>query len=200
MLPHWTKAVNQQHPTVGTRFRPPRELHSPFYPLVGPYSSSDPATVRRQLLELKAAGVGVVAASWWGPSWRNGSTDSQGVSTDAALPLLLRVAEEVGVEVAFHLEPYPGRSAATTREDLAYLARRVRGRPAGQARHRSQLLSWPAPALAPASCCSADALPPRVPSLAPGRRLTGGAQVWAASRCIMCTTHTTYLPRTGPAC
>ncbi|EFN55571.1 hypothetical protein CHLNCDRAFT_134058 [Chlorella variabilis] len=130
VLPHWTKAVNQQHPTVGTRFRPPRELHSPFYPLVGPYSSSDPATVRRQLLELKAAGVGVVAASWWGPSWRNGSTDSQGVSTDAALPLLLRVAEEVGVEVAFHLEPYPGRSAATTREDLAYLARRVGASPA----------------------------------------------------------------------
>lgn len=76
VLPHWTEAVSRQHP-IGKRFRPPDELHSPFYPLGGPYSSSDAAAVRRQMRQLRGAGVGVVVASWWGPAWRKGSTDTQ---------------------------------------------------------------------------------------------------------------------------
>lgn len=88
--------------------------------------------------ELRRAGVGAVMASWWGPSWRPGTTDTQNVSTDAALPLLLEAAAGEGVRVAIHLEPYPGRTAATIREDLAHLRRlhgdapallRLEGRP-----------------------------------------------------------------------
>jgi glycoprotein endo-alpha-1,2-mannosidase len=160
VLPHWTEAVNRLHP-VGRRFQPPRELHSPFYPLGGPYSSSDAGTVRRHMRQLRGAGVGVVVASWWGPAWRKGGTDTQaraalppwhagsrceppaaadvpllccpaaqGVSTDAVLPLLLRVAGEEGVRVALHLEPYPGRTAASVREDLLYLMSAVGDSPA----------------------------------------------------------------------
>ena len=36
----------------------------------------------------------------------------QGVSTDERLPLLLRVAEQEGMRVALHLEPYAGAAAA----------------------------------------------------------------------------------------
>lgn len=45
----------------------------------------------------------------------------QGVQTDAVLPIVMRVAEDTGMLVAFHLEPYPGRSAVSVREDVAYL-------------------------------------------------------------------------------
>ncbi|KAL4430585.1 hypothetical protein ABPG77_005825 [Micractinium sp. CCAP 211/92] len=135
VLPHWTPSVSSQYPQIGTRFKPPAELHSPFYPLAGPYSSSDPALLRRHFREMRAAGVGVAAVSWWGPSWRQNTTDTQGVSTDALLPVLLEAAEAEGMAVSLHLEPYPGRTAATVRDDLLYLMRRVGGSPA-LLRHR----------------------------------------------------------------
>ncbi|KAL4436928.1 hypothetical protein ABPG75_004067 [Micractinium tetrahymenae] len=130
VLPHWTPSVSAQHPQIGTRFKPPAELHSPFYPLAGPYSSSDPQLLRRHFRELRAAGVGVAAVSWWGPQWRQNTTDTQGVSTDALLPALLEAAEAEGMAVSLHLEPYPGRTAASVREDLFYLMGRVGGSPA----------------------------------------------------------------------
>lgn len=43
----------------------------------GPYSSSDPALLRRHFRELRATGVGVAAVSWWGPGWRQNTTDTQ---------------------------------------------------------------------------------------------------------------------------
>lgn len=130
VLPHWTPSVSAQYPQIGTRFSPPAELHSPFYPLAGPYSSSDPALLRRHFRELRATGVGVAAVSWWGPGWRQNTTDTQGVSTDALLPALLAAAEAEGMAVSLHLEPYPGRSAASVREDLLYLMRTVGASPA----------------------------------------------------------------------
>ena len=39
-------------------------------------------------------GVGVVVLSWWGPPFREQSFDTQGVTTDGAIPLVLKVAEE----------------------------------------------------------------------------------------------------------
>ena len=92
----------------------------------------------------------VKVASWWGPAWRAGTTDTQGVSTDAALGDLIAFLEDLEDEeeeqeaqqqpqqleqgqqrqrpppmrVALHLEPYPNRTALTVREDLEYLHRR----------------------------------------------------------------------------
>lgn len=77
MLPHWTPSVSAQYPQIGTRFKPPHELHCPFYPARGPYSSSDPQLLKQHFRELRAAGVGVAAISWWGPEWRQGTTDTQ---------------------------------------------------------------------------------------------------------------------------
>ena len=44
-LPHWTEAVRRQYPDA--RFIPPHDIHAPFYPEAGPYSSRDPATLAR---------------------------------------------------------------------------------------------------------------------------------------------------------
>jgi len=130
VLPHWSEAVRQKFPH-GVRFKPPEELHSPFRPSRGPYSSSSPALLRAHFTELAAeAGVGVVALSWWGPAWREGSADTQGVQTDAVLPLALDAAAAAGIKVAFHLEPYPGRTADSVREDLVDLLGRLGEHPA----------------------------------------------------------------------
>lgn len=55
----------------------------------------------------------------------------QGVSTDSLLPTLFRVAEaHGGVKLAFHLEPYHGRSAKSVRADVQYLMERFGTSPA----------------------------------------------------------------------
>lgn len=75
--------------------------------------------------------------SWWGRPDVEGTADTQGVNTDLALPLVVAAAErswtgdsegrerervKEGMRIAFHLEPYPGRTAASVREDVAYLS------------------------------------------------------------------------------
>jgi hypothetical protein len=87
VLPHWTAAENQRHPTVGTRHAPPAVLHAPFYPQRGPYSSTDPRTLDAHFAEMKAVGAhggGEVVAvlSWWGQAARAGTADTQGIATD----------------------------------------------------------------------------------------------------------------------
>lgn len=130
ILPHWDPKVRERYP-YGMPFRPPEEIHSGFYPQRGCYSSRDRGTLKAQLKELVDHGVGAVVASWWGPEFRAGTSDTQGVSTDSAILDLVAAAEEVsGMYVAFHLEPYPGRSAETVREDVKYLLDRVGSSPA----------------------------------------------------------------------
>jgi hypothetical protein len=92
--------------------RPPRDVYSRFYPLQGPYSSSDPAVLDRQMTEIAAAGIDEVIVSWWG----------RGSEEDARLPAVLAAARKHHLQVALHLEPYGGRSPASVAGDLQYAA------------------------------------------------------------------------------
>jgi len=67
---------------------PPVDISSDFYPLLGPYSMSDP-----QVLAQHFAGVGLIISSWWG----------KGGPTDRALPLMLDVADHYGI-----IRPFSG--------------------------------------------------------------------------------------------
>jgi hypothetical protein len=91
---------------------PPRDVYSRFYPVGGPYSSSDPAVLERQMTEIAGAGIDEVIVSWWGI----------GSKEDARLPQVLAAAARHHVEVALHIEPYDGRTAATVALDLVYAA------------------------------------------------------------------------------
>lgn len=67
MLPHWTENVNKQYATkIGKRHSPPERLHSPYYPLKGPYSSRNAKTMSQQFEEMVQAGGSVAVISWWG--------------------------------------------------------------------------------------------------------------------------------------
>jgi glycoprotein endo-alpha-1,2-mannosidase len=96
------------------------DIGANFYPALGCYSVNDPAILREHMRQLRQAGVGVLCASWWG-------RDS---FTDRALPGIFQAAEEAGLQVNFHIEPFPGRNATNTREAIADLVERFGGSPA----------------------------------------------------------------------
>lgn len=95
----------------GKQFQPPEDIGANFYPANGLYSSNSAEETRTHMSQMKAAGVGVVAVTWWGP-------DS---FTDKALPVVFSAAAQAGLKVCFHIEPFPGRNASTTRDALQYL-------------------------------------------------------------------------------
>jgi glycoprotein endo-alpha-1,2-mannosidase len=91
--------------------RPPLDVASSFYPARGVYSSADSLVVDAQMREIADAGIGVVITSWWGRSSRE----------DRRLPLVLGAARRHGLRVAAHVEPYRGRTVASTEADIAHL-------------------------------------------------------------------------------
>ena len=79
-------------------------IASDYYPQLGAYSNLDPAVVAQHFAWLREAGVGVIISSWWGRL----------SIEEKAVPLLLEMGERYGIKVAFHLEPYGGRTVPMT--------------------------------------------------------------------------------------
>lgn len=108
-LAHWNHRImgnDESSPFPGHG-----DIGANYYPGLGEYSSNDPEVLDAHMKMLRRADVGVLVASWWGPD----------TFEDRNLPLLLDAAERHGLRVAIHLEPFPGREAATSREALRYL-------------------------------------------------------------------------------
>lgn len=93
------------------QFNPPLDIASDYFPVLGAYSESEPAVLARHFAWLREAGVGVIISSWWG----------RYDHTDRALPLMLDIADHYGIKIAFHIEPYSGRTTATLARDLHYI-------------------------------------------------------------------------------
>ncbi len=93
------------------QFHPPLDISSDYYPVLGAYSIADPAVLAQHFAWLRKAGIGIIISSWWG----------QHSSEDQAVGLMLDVAERYGVKVAFHIEPYSGRTADRLVSDIQYL-------------------------------------------------------------------------------
>jgi hypothetical protein len=105
---HWTDAGN------------PKDIASDYFPALGAYSSNDPAVVARHMVWLRQAGVGVIIVSWWG----------RGCREEKPVPLILQMAQRYGIKVAFHIEPYNGRTADGLLADVKYLYGRYGSDPA----------------------------------------------------------------------
>ena len=127
ILPHWNEATRARFPHgPDTRHDAGAGIvHAPYYPARGTYSSSDPATLDSQMSELSRAGVGTIVLSWWGQASREGTSDTQGVQTDNIIATVISAVERSeGLKFSVHLEPYPGRTHDTVKEDVEYLVDR----------------------------------------------------------------------------
>ncbi|MEU5959120.1 ThuA domain-containing protein [Streptomyces sp. NPDC047525] len=100
---------------------PPDGVGADYYPALGPYDSGDmEGAVAQHMKWVKESGAGVIVYSWWG---RDGYEDrlAKGV---------LDAAAREGIKVAWHLEPYAGRTAASTVSDIQYINDTYGGHPA----------------------------------------------------------------------
>lgn len=76
-----------------------------------------------QFRDMVEAGGTVAVVSWWGQATKSYATDTQGVNTDRLMSKILHTADAFGkIKIAFHLEPYHGRSVESVREDLEYIS------------------------------------------------------------------------------
>jgi len=91
---------------------PPFQIASGWFPVRGPYSSSDLTVVRAQMREIASTGVQTVIVSWWG----TGSAEA------ARFPGVARAARLAGLRVAIHVEPFAGRTPASLAQDLTAFA------------------------------------------------------------------------------
>ncbi len=98
---HWTQ----------NNHLPPEDIASDYFPALGAYSSNDPEVVAQHMEWLREADIGVIISSWWG----------QGSREDQTVPLLLQTAERYGIKVAFHIEPYAGRTPESLVSDIQYI-------------------------------------------------------------------------------
>ncbi|OMI91381.1 alpha-mannosidase [Streptomyces sp. M1013] len=91
---------------------PPAAIGADFYPALGPYGSGDFTGAVTQHMEwIARSGAGVLVYSWWG----------QGSYEDRLARGVLDAAQKEGIKVAWHLEPYAGRTAASTVADVQYI-------------------------------------------------------------------------------
>jgi len=99
---------------------PPTDISSDYYPVLGAYSSVDPQVVAQHMAWLRQAGIGVIIISWWG----------QDSFEDGVVPHLLDMANRYGIKIAFHIEPYSGRSANGLVQDVQYIYEHYGSHPA----------------------------------------------------------------------
>ncbi len=123
-LPHWDAKVTKKYPDG--HHKPPGDIGANFYPKLGCYSSRNPVTMNTHMVQLRKAGVGVIAVSWYPP----GTADDEGVPPDPLMSQLLDIAQKYAIKVAFHIEPYRNRTPSSIREDLKYINKHYSSHPA----------------------------------------------------------------------
>ncbi len=88
-----------------------RIANSTHFPVLGAYDSHDPAIVERHIRWAKQAGIDALIASWWQPNDFH----------DRAFPLLLKTAQQHGIEVTAYFETVPNGKRTQALEDVLYL-------------------------------------------------------------------------------
>ncbi|CAH0552669.1 unnamed protein product [Brassicogethes aeneus] len=107
-LDNWKKYDSRIYPKGS--HRPPNDIGSNYYPLLGCYSSTDKDIIETHLKYLRDSGIGVLVISWAPPNY----TDSP----HEMLATLFRTALNYEIKIALHVEPYNGRNPVNLLEHL----------------------------------------------------------------------------------
>lgn len=124
VMHHWAHAIlpsSSQGTSPGVIPGINGDIAANFYPQLGTYSSRDPQIVRQHMEMFVKSRVGVVSLSWWNES---GSAEPEKIST------LLNIANEYGLKVCFHIEPFGGRNASTMKTAITHLINTYGNHPA----------------------------------------------------------------------
>ncbi|XP_046636026.1 glycoprotein endo-alpha-1,2-mannosidase-like isoform X2 [Daphnia pulicaria] len=114
-IPNWDKQDTNIYP-VG-KHSPPDDIGANFYPLLGCYSSKNPATVAQHMKWIRQSGIGVLVISWYPPDL----SDKEGKPFDQLFPMFLDSARIYGLKISFHIEPYEGRTPENLRKNIEYI-------------------------------------------------------------------------------
>jgi glycoprotein endo-alpha-1,2-mannosidase len=107
VIPHW---IDTTWNNAGS-YPGGDDIGANFYPQLGNYSSSDPEIISTHMQQIRDAGIGVVAISWWGKDHL----------TDKFVGTLLDTAQQYGLKLVFHIEPIY-ITVSEFRAQLAYIS------------------------------------------------------------------------------
>lgn len=119
---HWAHDVMKKNAAdTTTGFIPGGDnIASNFFPSLGTYSNNDTALTKKHMEMLSKAGIGNIVLTWWGKT----SFMAQSVR------LIMDEAAVKGIKISFHIEPFGGRNAQTTREVMEYILNTYGSHPA----------------------------------------------------------------------
>ena len=119
---HWT--FNNRNPNV-VDGSGKRQIASHFYPLIGPYASSDPDVVEYHLLLMKLSGIDGVLVDWYGTAGNNGDIGSLLRNSNA----LINRTAGTGLKFGLILEDRFTGSVDNGRANLDYARQNYFSRP-----------------------------------------------------------------------
>jgi glycoprotein endo-alpha-1,2-mannosidase len=108
---HWAHAVLPQDAgdtVTGGTIPGGDDIASNFFPQLGTYSCTDSTTIDHHIHMLRQARIGVMVLTWW---------DIYDFGYQS-VPLIMNLAARYGIRVCFHIEPFKGRNAASTRRNI----------------------------------------------------------------------------------
>jgi len=79
-----------------------------FFPQLGTYSCTDTSIINQHMVMMSQSKIGVIVLTWW-------NVQNFGSHT---VPMIMDRAAAHGLKVCFHIEPFRGRNAATTRQNI----------------------------------------------------------------------------------
>ncbi len=111
---HW-KLNNQNPNIVDAEGR--RQIAAHYYPLIGPYASSDPDVIEYHLLLMKYAGVDGVVVDWYGTQGTNGDINELLTNSNA----IIDETDDVGLEFGVVFEDRFAANVGQSATNMAYL-------------------------------------------------------------------------------
>lgn len=115
LVPHWDPKIAASH--AQGKHLPPEDIAASFYPELGPYSSRDPVVLENHMTQIEEAAAGVLVLSWYPP----GVADDHGEPSEDLVPAVLDAAHKHSLKVAFHIQPYKGRTEQTMHDNIRYI-------------------------------------------------------------------------------
>lgn len=115
ILPHWRDTTWDN----AGQFPGGDDIGANFYPALGTYSSNNPEIISKHMEQMKEAGIGVIAISWWGKN----------SFTDKSVKRYLDIAHQYDLKLCFHIEPVY-KTTEQFKEQIEYLTSAYNEHPA----------------------------------------------------------------------